>query len=128
NNVQPKYLIKNLETIKEVDSMDVSENRFGQIMRRPGSTIHDTLQGEVSILSACLKRLSDVIHESEEMEEEVVVVKEKRNAIINNIDITLICEEPKIGRYRELIRDKIANLLHIDRLFVNVKATTTESF
>jgi len=45
---------------------------------------------------------------------------------IANIDVTLICEEPKIGPYREAMREKIAEILKISKARVSVKATTTE--
>ena len=45
---------------------------------------------------------------------------------IGNIDLTFICEAPKIGPYRERMRDRIAMLAGIDSSQVSVKATTTE--
>ena len=45
---------------------------------------------------------------------------------IANVDITLICEAPKIGPYRQQMQDKVAQLLAIDGARINIKATTTE--
>lgn len=45
---------------------------------------------------------------------------------INNVDITLICEKPKLKDMREPMRDSIASLLSLNPRQVNVKATTTE--
>ena len=45
---------------------------------------------------------------------------------INNVDITLICEAPKISSYREEIKLKIASILNIEIDDVNIKGTTTE--
>lgn len=45
---------------------------------------------------------------------------------IGNIDLTIICEAPKIGPYREAMRGRIAELLHVDIGAISVKATTTE--
>ena len=45
---------------------------------------------------------------------------------IGNIDLTLICEAPKIGPHREAIRTRIAELLGVDIQAISVKATTTE--
>ena len=45
---------------------------------------------------------------------------------ITHVDITLICEEPKIGPYREAMRERIAEILQIHTTRVSVKATTTE--
>jgi 2-C-methyl-D-erythritol 4-phosphate cytidylyltransferase/2-C-methyl-D-erythritol 2,4-cyclodiphosphate synthase len=50
----------------------------------------------------------------------------KQNGSINNVDVTIICEAPKISPFREQIQAKIANILELDILDVNVKATTTE--
>jgi 2-C-methyl-D-erythritol 4-phosphate cytidylyltransferase/2-C-methyl-D-erythritol 2,4-cyclodiphosphate synthase len=41
-------------------------------------------------------------------------------------DITLICERPKIGSYREAMKARIAELLQLKPANVNIKATTTE--
>lgn len=45
---------------------------------------------------------------------------------IGNIDLTIICEAPKIGPHRDAMRGKLAELLGIDQSRVSVKATTTE--
>jgi 2-C-methyl-D-erythritol 4-phosphate cytidylyltransferase / 2-C-methyl-D-erythritol 2,4-cyclodiphosphate synthase len=46
--------------------------------------------------------------------------------VIDFIDLTLICEAPKIGPHREAIRDSVAAIMGIARGQVSVKATTTE--
>lgn len=46
--------------------------------------------------------------------------------IIDHVDLTIICEAPRIGAYREEMRSKIAELLAVDRSRISVKATTTE--
>ena len=50
----------------------------------------------------------------------------EKEAIINNLDITIICEAPKILKYREQMQNNISELLSISSDRVNVKATTTE--
>ena len=45
---------------------------------------------------------------------------------VGNLDVTLICEAPKIGPHREAMRARIAALAGCDAAAVNVKATTTE--
>ncbi|MDO6413108.1 bifunctional 2-C-methyl-D-erythritol 4-phosphate cytidylyltransferase/2-C-methyl-D-erythritol 2,4-cyclodiphosphate synthase [Sphingomonas sp. BIUV-7] len=45
---------------------------------------------------------------------------------IDHVDLTIICEEPKIGPHRPLMRSRIAELLGIEEGKVSVKATTTE--
>ena len=45
---------------------------------------------------------------------------------IGNVDVTIICEAPKIGPHRDAMRESIAALLGVHPSCVNVKATTTE--
>jgi 2-C-methyl-D-erythritol 4-phosphate cytidylyltransferase/2-C-methyl-D-erythritol 2,4-cyclodiphosphate synthase len=45
---------------------------------------------------------------------------------VGNIDLTIICEAPKIGPHREAMRARIADLLGVDIAAISVKATTTE--
>ncbi len=45
---------------------------------------------------------------------------------IGNVDLTLICEAPKIGPHRDAMRARLAELLGVDVGCVSVKATTTE--
>lgn len=49
-----------------------------------------------------------------------------RNAIIDHIDLTLICEQPKISPHKIRMREKIAEILSLSINQVSVKATTTE--
>lgn len=53
------------------------------------------------------------------------LVKEKNGHIIN-LDLTLICEAPKIKPHREAMRESTAKLLGLELDQVSVKATTTE--
>jgi len=45
---------------------------------------------------------------------------------IENIDITIICEKPKISPHKLEIRKSLSDLLNIALSCVSVKATTTE--
>ncbi|MFO1256377.1 MAG: bifunctional 2-C-methyl-D-erythritol 4-phosphate cytidylyltransferase/2-C-methyl-D-erythritol 2,4-cyclodiphosphate synthase [Sphingomonadaceae bacterium] len=45
---------------------------------------------------------------------------------IGNIDLTIICEAPRIGPHREAMRARLADLLQAPVSSVSVKATTTE--
>lgn len=49
-----------------------------------------------------------------------------KGGIIDHVDATLICEEPKVGPHRETIRVNISRILAISIDQVSVKATTTE--
>ena len=47
-------------------------------------------------------------------------------AKIVNVDVTLICEAPKIGPHRARMRALVADLLNLEVDRVGIKATTTE--
>lgn len=53
------------------------------------------------------------------------LVKEAGGLVLN-VDLTLICEGPKIGPHRQKMRENVAKILAIDPGRVSVKATTTE--
>jgi 2-C-methyl-D-erythritol 4-phosphate cytidylyltransferase/2-C-methyl-D-erythritol 2,4-cyclodiphosphate synthase len=53
------------------------------------------------------------------------LVRDKGGAI-SHCDVTIICERPKVGPYREAMRARIAEILQLDVARVSVKATTTE--
>ena len=45
---------------------------------------------------------------------------------VGNVDITVICERPKVGPHALAMREKVAQLLEIDLDRVSIKATTSE--
>ena len=45
---------------------------------------------------------------------------------IAHVDVTIICEQPRIGPHRTAMAGRIAEILEIDRGRVSIKATTTE--
>lgn len=49
-----------------------------------------------------------------------------RGGEIENVDITVICERPKVSPHRDEMAARIAAILEVDRARVSVKATTTE--
>lgn len=49
-----------------------------------------------------------------------------RGGIVDHVDVTIICEAPKVGPHRAAICSRIAELLEITEDQVSVKATTTE--
>ncbi len=55
----------------------------------------------------------------------VDLIAQKGGEIVN-VDVTLICERPKIKPHREAMRIRVADILGIDLERVSVKATTTE--
>lgn len=49
-----------------------------------------------------------------------------KGGIIDHVDLTIICEAPKVGPHREAMRRRVAELLALPLGRVSVKATTTE--
>jgi 2-C-methyl-D-erythritol 4-phosphate cytidylyltransferase/2-C-methyl-D-erythritol 2,4-cyclodiphosphate synthase len=49
-----------------------------------------------------------------------------RGGAIANVDVTLLCEAPRVAPHREAMRTRIAGILGIETGRVAVKATTTE--
>jgi len=49
-----------------------------------------------------------------------------RGGEIAHVDVSIICEAPRIGPHREAMRARLADVLEIDPGRVSVKATTTE--
>ncbi len=45
---------------------------------------------------------------------------------ISNLDVTIICERPRVGPYRDAMVRRVAEILALDPRRVSVKATTTE--
>ena len=48
------------------------------------------------------------------------------NFYINNIDINLICEKPKVSKHRTKILKSLSYLLNLDKNFINLKGKTVE--
>jgi 2-C-methyl-D-erythritol 4-phosphate cytidylyltransferase/2-C-methyl-D-erythritol 2,4-cyclodiphosphate synthase len=62
------------------------------------------------------KKLLQIVHE----------LIEKIGLEISNIDLTIIAEAPKLGKYKDLIRKELSKMLKIPLYTINIKATTTE--
>ena len=50
----------------------------------------------------------------------------KSNFSINNLDINLICEKPKVSKIRKKIIDSISKLTNLDKDLINLKGKTVE--
>lgn len=64
--------------------------------------------------------------DSMKLTEHVVGLLRERDWRINNVDVTIIAQRPKLAGYITTMRSKVAAVLGIDEDAVNVKATTTE--
>lgn len=49
-----------------------------------------------------------------------------RGGIVDHVDLTIICEAPKIGPHREAMRARLAEIMALPVDRISVKATTTE--
>ncbi|WP_179947421.1 bifunctional 2-C-methyl-D-erythritol 4-phosphate cytidylyltransferase/2-C-methyl-D-erythritol 2,4-cyclodiphosphate synthase [Wolbachia endosymbiont of Folsomia candida] len=45
---------------------------------------------------------------------------------VSNLDVTIVCEKPKISPYKAEMKKTLSEILEIDDEFVNIKATTAE--
>ena len=50
----------------------------------------------------------------------------KENFLISNIDLTFICEKPKINKFREIMIKNLSEVCNIEPKNINIKATTSE--
>ncbi len=64
--------------------------------------------------------------ESSHFLEHAVGLATEMNAEITSLDLTLICERPKISPHSEAMKTRLADLLQIASDRINIKATTTE--
>lgn len=64
--------------------------------------------------------------DSAKLLEHVVHLVEEKGWQINNVDVTIIAQRPKLASYIPAMRTRVAQVLGIDEDWVNVKATTTE--
>ena len=63
---------------------------------------------------------------SPKMLKPIVDILNRNNFYINNLDINLICEKPKISKYRNKIINSLSNLLNLDKDLINLKGKTVE--
>ena len=63
---------------------------------------------------------------SPKMLKPVIQIMDKNDFYINNVDINLICEQPKVSKYRDKIIKSLSKLLNIDSSLINLKGKTVE--
>lgn len=59
------------------------------------------------------------------LQEAYTLISQKGYKIIN-IDSNIICQKPKLSKYIDLMREKLANVLEIDISQISIKAKTNE--
>ena len=63
---------------------------------------------------------------STKMLKPILKILNDNNFYINNLDINLICEQPKVSKHREKIINSLSNLLILDKNLINLKGKTVE--
>jgi 2-C-methyl-D-erythritol 4-phosphate cytidylyltransferase/2-C-methyl-D-erythritol 2,4-cyclodiphosphate synthase len=63
---------------------------------------------------------------SPKMLKPIVDILNRSNFYINNLDINLICEKPKVSKYRNKIINSLSDLLNLDKDLINLKGKTVE--
>ena len=89
-----------------------------------------------SLLGACkLKDIGTLFSNKKEkyknirsfkMLNKVLKLINQKGFLINNIDINVIAERPKISKYRNKIIKSLSKLCYIDKDQINIKGKTTE--
>ena len=64
--------------------------------------------------------------DSAKLLEHAVFLVQEKGWQVNNVDVTIIAQRPKLASYIPTMRTRVAQVLKIDEDCVNVKATTTE--
>ena len=63
---------------------------------------------------------------SSKMLKPVLKLLNSNNYFINNLDINLICEKPKVSKHRDKIINSLSNLLDLNKKLINLKGKTTK--
>jgi 2-C-methyl-D-erythritol 4-phosphate cytidylyltransferase/2-C-methyl-D-erythritol 2,4-cyclodiphosphate synthase len=63
---------------------------------------------------------------SPKMLKPIITSLQKENYFINNLDINLICEKPKVSKFRDKIIKSISTIMNIDENIINLKGKTVE--
>ena len=63
---------------------------------------------------------------SPKMLKPIIADIENNNYYINNLDINLICENPKVSKYRNKIINSLSTLIGIEKNIINIKGKTVE--
>ena len=63
---------------------------------------------------------------SPKMLKPIILDIENNNYFVNNLDINLICERPKVSKYRNKIISSLSGLMNINKNIINLKGKTVE--
>ena len=80
----------------------------------------------VTVLMSAFVFSANVEKEHFQVESDLPKSIEKPNFIINNLDINLICEQPKVSKYRNKIVNSISKIMNLNNNQINLKGKTVE--
>jgi 2-C-methyl-D-erythritol 4-phosphate cytidylyltransferase/2-C-methyl-D-erythritol 2,4-cyclodiphosphate synthase len=63
---------------------------------------------------------------SPKMLKTIIKILDKNNFYFNNLDINLICEQPKVSKFRDKIISSLSDLLNLDKNLINLKGKPVE--
>ena len=63
---------------------------------------------------------------STKMLKPIMINLNKSNFFINNLDINLICQKPRVSKYRNRIIESISRLMNLNKDLINLKGKTVE--
>ena len=56
----------------------------------------------------------------------ILQMLDQTNFYINNLDINLICQKPRVSKYRNRIIESISRLMNLNKDLINLKGKTVE--
>tara|TARA_B100000579_G_scaffold431818_1_gene447529 strand:- start:100 stop:1209 length:1110 start_codon:yes stop_codon:yes gene_type:complete len=77
-----------------------------------------------TIYSDNLKKYKNI--RSTKMLKYILNLMKQNNFYINNIDINLICEQPKVSKIKKIIKNSLSKLLDLNNELINLKGKTVE--
>lgn len=83
-------------------------------------------EGDIGVYFPCNDPKWKGVDSAVFVEEAMRQLKQLGGSIVN-LDVTILCEIPKINPHRETMRGRVAEIMGVDPSRVNIKATTTES-
>ena len=79
-----------------------------------------------SLISTSFASAALLAPEAKDVLKPIITDMENNNYYINNLDINLICERPKVSKYRNKIINSLSRLMKINKNIINLKGKTVE--
>ncbi len=65
--------------------------------------------------------------DSKKLLKESVEILYSRGFVINNVDIVINAQKPRMGKYKDKIAETLSSIIEVPKHKINIKATTSES-